>query len=145
MTKIKEFQGEHRWLSNFVPVTIILRNIQFPSVEHAYMASKAPNDKQWQSLCIDSNNTAGTIKKASRKVKLVTNWENIKLQVMESCLKQKFNQEPYLSKLLATGNTILEEGNNWGDEFWGINLKNGKGQNHLGKLIMKIRGELQNV
>ncbi len=44
-------------------------------------------------------------------------------------------------KLLATGDRKLVEGNTWGDTFWGVCRGNGK--NHLGKILMKIRAELQ--
>jgi predicted NAD-dependent protein-ADP-ribosyltransferase YbiA (DUF1768 family) len=47
-----------------------------------------------------------------------------------------------MEKLLSTGDIVLEEGNTWGDEYWGINLKTGKGKNNLGKLIMQIREEI---
>jgi predicted NAD-dependent protein-ADP-ribosyltransferase YbiA (DUF1768 family) len=59
---------------------------------------------------------------------------------MEDLLRQKF-QNPYLkNKLLATGNAEIEETNSWGDVFWGI--CKGVGENHLGKILMKIRSEL---
>jgi predicted NAD-dependent protein-ADP-ribosyltransferase YbiA (DUF1768 family) len=34
--------------------------------------------------------------------------------------------------------------NTWSDTFWGVDLKTGKGDNNLGKLIMKIRKENRN-
>jgi ribA/ribD-fused uncharacterized protein len=136
--KIKEFQGEYRWLSNFAPVSIILGDWEYNSVEHAYMSAKS-DDEDWKILCASENMTAGQIKRKSRDIALVDNWNEIKLSVMKECIKQKFKQEPYKSKLMATKDFILEEGNTWGDEFWGINLKTGRGQNNLGKLIMSVR------
>ena len=38
---------------------------------------------------------------------------------------------------------MLEEGNTWHDTFWGVDAKTGEGQNHLGKILMKIREELK--
>jgi predicted NAD-dependent protein-ADP-ribosyltransferase YbiA (DUF1768 family) len=43
--------------------------------------------------------------------------------------------------LLATGNRPLIEGNDWGDTFWG--QVDGRGENHLGELLLKIREELR--
>ena len=40
---------------------------------------------------------------------------------------------------MATGDGQIEEGNNWGDRFWGT--VDGEGLNHLGKIIMRIRKE----
>ncbi len=50
----------------------------------------------------------------------------------------KFTQHADLAeKLLATGDAVLEEGNNWGDEFWGV--VDGRGMNWLGTLLMTVR------
>lgn len=140
---IKEFQGENRWLSNFAPVKIVLNGRTFPSVEHAYMSAKS-DDPQWKALCADDLNTPGFIKKASRKIKLVDNWNEIKLSIMEECIRQKFNKEPYKTQLINTGTQELQEGNRWNDKFWGIDLKTNEGENNLGKLIMNIRNLIRN-
>ena len=43
--------------------------------------------------------------------------------------------------LLATGEEYLVEGNTWGDKYWGV--CGGIGLNHLGKLLMQVRDELE--
>lgn len=139
---IKEFQGEFRWLSNFAPCSIELDGRMFPSVEAAYMSAKS-NDWMWKEFCSDIKNTAGQIKKASRSITLISDWEDIKLKVMKECINQKFNQEPFKTKLRNTGNVKIQEGNMWNDKFWGVCLKTGFGLNHLGKMIMEIRDEKQ--
>jgi predicted NAD-dependent protein-ADP-ribosyltransferase YbiA (DUF1768 family) len=56
-------------------------------------------------------------------------------------VKDKFSRNPELRvKLLNTGDLQLVEGNYWGDTFWGV--CNGKGENHLGKILMRVRKEL---
>lgn len=60
---------------------------------------------------------------------------------MENLIHQKFSQEPLRSQLLNTGEEELVEGNTWGDTYWGI--CNGKGQNNLGKILMKVRNQLR--
>lgn len=141
MNIIKEFQGEYRWLSNFASCSIVLDNIEYNSVEHAYMSAKS-DDGDWKILCSSENYSAGKIKRLSRDIPLRKDWDSIKLSVMKECLEQKFQQEPYKSKLLSTGNSILQEGNNWGDTFWGIGLKSERGLNYLGNLIIEIREQL---
>ena len=42
-----------------------------------------------------------------------------------------------------TGNLVLEEGNGWHDTFWGVDLKTGEGENHLGRILMQVREELR--
>jgi len=76
------------------------------------------------------------------RFKLRDGWDKIKVEIMEAGLRQKFSSPSLKIKLLETGNEILQEGNYWGDEFWGVNLRNGRGSNNLGKLLMKIRREL---
>ena len=142
MNKITEFKDEYRWLSNFSPVSIELDEIEYPSVEHAYMSAKSDNE-YWKNYCSNKNNTAGEVKRASKTIILVDNWDEIKLSIMEECLMQKFTQEPYMTNLINTKNVEIEEGNRWGDKFWGICLKTNVGENNLGKLIMKIRKELK--
>lgn len=139
---ITEFSGEHRWLSNFSPVRIYLAEIGYNSVEHAYVSSKS-DALYWKLFCADENVTASEVKKRGRLIEIRSDWHDIKIDVMKECLRQKFNQEPYRSKLLATGTESIQEGNWWNDKFWGVCLKTNKGQNNLGKLIMEIRNELQ--
>ena len=53
----------------------------------------------------------------------------------------KFTQNPDLKEeLLATGDEHLEEGNTWGDAIWGT--VDGVGENRLGKILMRVRDEL---
>ena len=42
---------------------------------------------------------------------------------------------------MATGDAELVEGNTWNDTYWGV--CNGVGHNHLGKILMQVRQELQ--
>lgn len=70
-------------------------------------------------------------------------WDEVKVDIMRSILKSKVLQHEYVRrKLLDTGNRKLVE-NSWRDDFWGWG-PNKDGQNHLGKLWMEIRDELNN-
>ena len=60
---------------------------------------------------------------------------------MYSVCKAKFTQNTdLLKKLLDTGDAELVEGNTWGDRVWGV--CKGEGENRLGKILMRIRGEI---
>lgn len=62
------------------------------------------------------------------------------LEIMESILRAKFEDNPHLmKKLVETGNAILINGNNKGETYWGTDLYSWKGDNNLGKILMKIR------
>ncbi len=102
------------------------------------MSAKS-NDVRWYLKCADESIKPGKIKKMSKDIFLVENWDSIKVEVMRECLNQKFSQEPFKTMLLETGDAYIQEGNFWGDKFWGVDLETGEGENNLGKLIMEIR------
>lgn len=137
---IKEFQGKYRWLSNFWPCKVKLDGVTYPTTEHAYQAAKFSESKDRQQ--IQRATTPGKAKRLARKffkTRMFSDAE--KFDVMYKLLLQKFQQELFKTKLLATGNKKIVEGNSWNDTFWGV--CRGKGQNHLGNLIMDIRKQLQ--
>ena len=72
-------------------------------------------------------------------------WDNnIKDIIMKQAVYTKFITNSDLTKkLLDTGNAILVE-NNLSDNYW-AGGKDGKGQNKLGKMLMELRGILQNI
>jgi ribA/ribD-fused uncharacterized protein len=135
---ITEFQGEHRWLSNFWPVRIMFEGRVYPSVENAYQAAKFVEFYRPRFQTV----SAGEAKRLARSLPLRPDWKLSKLAVMKELLERKFPAYSTLAeKLLATGDSLLIEGNNWGDTFWGI--CRGRGENHLGKLLMQRRAELK--
>lgn len=147
---IKEFFGETKWLSNFALVDIELDGIEYPSTEHGYMSLKNDSN-EWKTCCRGSNDpyaddymfTCGQIRRLGQEIRLKPNWDSIRLESMRKVLVKKFIQEPFRSQLLATGDEELQEGNNHGDRFYGVDLATGEGENHLGKLIMEIREQLR--
>lgn len=140
---INIFRDENRFLSNFYPVKISFQGIWFPSVENAYVASKSLKRSDWEKV---SQMSAGESKRYGRKtIELRKDFDDIKLHLMEDFLRQKFSYSDLITKLFNTGNQPLVEGNYWHDNFWGscYCVKcNNSGNNNLGKLLMKIRGEL---
>jgi len=137
---ISSFSGHHRFLSNFFPCEIELDGEIYVSLEHAFQARKTLDLAERAK--VRAAKTPGDAKHLGRKVTLVENWEKIKLGVMETLVHQKFKRHPILrGELLLTGDEELVEGNTWGDVFWGV--CRGKGENHLGKILMKIRSELR--
>ena len=137
---IKEFQGQYRFLSNFWYANVVLDGHTYPSVEHAYVAAKTLSHTE-RFRFMDPAIKPGQVKQMGRKLKLRDDWEQVKLGIMEDLVRQKFNVSPLKEMLLMTNQQILIEGNRWGDTFWGV--CNGKGQNHLGEILMKVRSELQ--
>ena len=137
---IMQFTGEYRWLSNFYPATIACKEYTFPSVEHAYQALKCADPAEYTRFL---GITAVEAKRLGKRVKMRPSFNEERVKVMLWLLRRKFKHPELRAKLLATGDTALVEGNTWGDTFWGVDLRTGQGQNMLGKLIMKVRAELQ--
>lgn len=134
---IDSFQGDYRWLSNFEPCEVCFEGILYPSTEHAYQAAKTLDRNVRMSIAMLS--TPGAAKRAGKSVKSRDDWDQVKLDVMEAILRQKFILVRFRRLLMSTGDMEIVEGNTWGDVFWGV--CNGVGENHLGKIIMKLRGE----
>jgi len=140
---IEQFSGKYAFLSNFYSCPVTYEDVEYPSAEHAYQAAKTLS--KIERSFIRKLQTAAKAKKAGRKVKLRADWDHLKIQVMEEILRNKFTRHTYLQNaLLKTEDEILQEGNTWGDHFWGVDLKTKFGENHLGEILMKIRDELKN-
>jgi len=138
--KISEFQGEYRFLSNFYPAEVVFEGITYPHVEGAYQSAKTLDMNERRRIAAIAD--PAEAKRAGRALKYRADWEQVKFDVMETCVRYKFAHHPELrERLLATGDATLEEGNNWGDRIWGV--VDGVGENRLGKILMKVRDELR--
>ena len=140
MTQISEFRGPYFFLSNFYETPVKYDSLTYPSSETAFQAAKCLDPKARK---IFQTMTPKQAKQFGRHVSLRPDWEEVKLQVMADILKNKFENKELRAKLLATESANLVEGNYWHDTFWGVDLATGKGQNHLGKLLMALRTNLK--
>jgi ribA/ribD-fused uncharacterized protein len=142
---INSFTGRYEFLSNFFPSPIALWAYtgdlrEFPTVEHVFQSFKTEDPIQFES--IRTAPTPGKAKRLGKACTLRKDWEEIKLEVMFRALTEKFRQNADLyEQLLSTGTALLVEGNNWGDVYWGV--CGGVGENHLGKLLMRVRDDLR--
>lgn len=136
---IDSFSGGYRFLSNFYPVKVKYEGVEYSSTEHAFQAAKTVNPSDRKK--IRESGRPSDAKRLGRKVQLRTGWEAMKYDVMLDLLRQKFAKSPLREQLLETGDATLIEGNDWGDQTWGV--CNGKGKNMLGKLLMQVRSELR--
>ena len=140
---IKGFFGQYRWLSNFWICVIKVKwkgeMLAFNCVEEAYQACKSTDigvRMMFQGV------GPYEAKRMGNNLTLRSDWGEARLVVMNFFIRQKFKQNPKLrDKLINTGDAHLEETNTWNDTFWGVSR--GVGQNHLGKILMDVREELQ--
>ena len=138
--RIERFSGTYRFLSNFfiVPGGLEYEGRRYPTLEHAFAAAKSLDPVVREAIAALSG--ASQAKRAGRAISLRPDWEAVKLAVMADLLARKFSCETLARALTETGETELVEGNNWGDIFWGV--CDGRGENHLGRLLMELRARL---
>lgn len=138
--RIDGFFGQYRFLSNFWHAQVVLYDVPYPTVEHAFQAAKS-TDPEFQKRIREAP-TPGEAKKLGRQAPIRPDWESVKIDFMRFLVWNKFStNEDLKAKLLATGEAELVEGNNWGDVFWGV--CKGQGQNWLGRLLMETRERLK--
>jgi ribA/ribD-fused uncharacterized protein len=136
VNKITSFKGYYSFLSNFYPAAVIYDNITYSSVEHAYQAAKTLDLEYRDLICRAA--TPAKAKRIGKVVPIRDNWELIKVPIMRALVWQKFEDTTLRNQLINTYPAILEEGNYWGDTFWGVDLQ-GNGENWLGKILMEVR------
>jgi ribA/ribD-fused uncharacterized protein len=155
---IDKFEGRFRFLSNFYPSKITLQGITYPTNEHYYVAMKINKPQFVKGIGTMEVNACrehiakieapGAIKRFGRGLELRSDWDDVRLGVMEYGIRQKFTTHDDLREmLLATGDQKLIEGNYWHDNFFGsctCDKCDNKGLNHLGKILMKVRDEIRN-
>lgn len=130
-------------LDNFSAHALALWGREFPTAEHAYhwkKFSQVRPDLAKKVLTAKSAHAAKEVSVAN-KVDLPLQWREERILMMEEILRAKAEQHEDVRAILKkTGRrTIIE--NSPVDGFWGIG-PDGKGQNMVGKIWMKIRDSL---
>ena len=141
---IDSFTGPKWWLSNFFPVMITIEGKTYRTTEHAFQAMKTLDEFEREGIRLET--TPGRAKRRGNNPKTCTlraDWESIKDDYMLQVTRLKFAKDkPILrAMLLNTGDAHLEEGNNWGDKYWGT--VDGEGLNVLGVILMRVRMEIR--
>ena len=129
------------WLSNFHRCLQFVDGESYMTNEHYYQSMKA-SSKEFHDWIKHAPNPYHAMKAGrtlrANKGELKKNWDYLKIHVMLIGLKAKFQNSELKQKLIDTGDAYLFE-DSPSDMFWGE--VHGKGENHLGLLIMRIRDE----
>ena len=132
----------HPELRNTSAHSIVVAGEQWPSVEHYVLAQQ-----------FDCKNLRAEVREALYAFEakalarrhpdaLRSDWERVRDDVMETAIREKFKQHPSLgAKLAKTGAQELIEASACSN-YWGAGA-NGRGKNMLGRILMKVRGELK--
>lgn len=139
------------WFSNMFAMDepLVYQGMRFATVEHFYQAMKLRRDDVEGRAAIAALPSPFDAKRACNTAKLGEegllreDWDEVKLGVMEFALRHKFAPgTSWARKLAATDGEIIEI-TTWRDCWWGVDAHTGRGKNHLGRLLMKIREELR--
>lgn len=126
----------------------ITREVLIPSTENLYQAMRFTDHPEIQKLIITEKSGFGAklIAKKFRKTHTRSDFEDIKLDVMNWCLKLKLaNHKKFGDALILTGSRdIVEESHK--DTWWGAKLSGStySGINVLGQLLVDLRENYRN-
>lgn len=140
MEEIMVFRGKYQFLSNMYSAPFEWDGRTYKNSEAAFQSAKSLDPEVRDEF---SEMTGVVAKREGKRVLLRRDWEEVKDDIMEEVVREKFLQNPdLLKKLIDTGDMELVEGNRWHDRYWGVDLVSGEGENHLGIILMRIREEL---
>lgn len=142
MIAIPYYETSYFCLHNFSAHAIELDGIVYPTAEHAFHAMKF-DDTVLRKQIIACPSPIEAFKLGKKlKPHRRPDWDEIKVDTLAHIIRSKANQNIDVKEvLLSSGDEEIVEINP-NDDFWGSG-KDGNGQNHTGKILMKIRDELR--
>ena len=142
MEKVLFFGGRWGCFSNMAAFRVYWRGADWMTSEHAFMATKFDDPRIADAIrCARSGYEAKKLAQTHAK-HIVADWDEKKLAIMEEIVHAKLSQHPYIQKkLLETGDRDIVEDSPT-DSFWGRG-PDWRGENHLGKIWMKLREEMR--
>lgn len=143
-TFIGFYPREFYCLDNFSSFKVNYKGVLYSSVEEAYQAQKFIDTSPKVYNLILKSLSAHDAQKIAQENKHLqrSDWDEVKLEIMEDILMAKVKQHSYVAKkLLQTEDYLIVEDSPY-DSFWGCG-KDLNGNNHLGKLWMRIREQLR--
>eukprot|EP00347_Sterkiella_histriomuscorum_P002691 403367178 len=137
-------QLDHSEFWNFYDAPIELDGKIWPTSEHYFQAQKFPDFPAYQEKIRKTPKPGVAFRMArTRQYKIRPDWEDYKIDAMFRALRAKFSQHKKCRQvLLESGNRPLIE-HTKRDSYWADGFASGKGVNMLGKLLMKVREEIQ--
>ena len=114
----------------------------WPTTEHYFQAMKFKGTLYAEEIRAIATPALAAIAGRDRTKPLRSDWEIVKDDVMYAALVAKFTQHSNLRYILkGTGDALLVE-HTEKDRYW-ADGGDGTGKNMLGKLLMRVRDELQ--
>jgi ribA/ribD-fused uncharacterized protein len=132
-------ESGYEFLSNFHPSTVRFEGALYPTLEHAYQAAKTIDIKTRET--IRKAKSPFEAKKLGHAIPVREDWLEVRLDIMRTLVREKF-ENPFLRPmLLGTGEAELVLNNKWNDTFWGVCRD--VGENWLGKILVEERDRIR--
>lgn len=137
------FSGAFDPLNNFSAHTVKIWGKTFFTVEHAFHWKKFETTEPELAQKIMEAGSPWLAKKLSRTSDNKRNdWEDVRVSIMLEIVSAKAEQHQDMREvLLATGKKTIVE-NSPVDGFWGCG-EDGKGENQMGKVLMRVREDIR--
>jgi hypothetical protein len=137
--KINEAYG---CFSNFSHYGFELDGKWWMTSEHYFQAQKFHNTKYEEMVRLLDNPMKAAEMGRDRNLPLRKDWEEVKDDVMEKAVLEKFKQNKEIREVLLSTDqdSIVEKTTD--DYYWGCG-KDGSGQNKLGKILMCVREKIR--
>ena len=140
--EILQFRDDYAFGDNGYPADVLFEETVYPSAEAAFQESKL---KKRNDRIHFTEYRLNEVKQRGNHIVPYRGWEDEKIAIMERVVQAKFAQHPELyDKPLLTKGKRLIAGTQKKDTFWCINLSSWEGENHLGRILMRIRGGEEN-
>jgi len=138
------YEREFYTFSNFSSFQVEWMGRLWPTSEHAYQAAHFFETMPEYTERIQQMRSAHEAFKFAKSnvLKVLKNWEDVKIGVMEDICRHKLQQHSYVrKKLLETADVLIVEDSPV-DSFWGWGPDR-QGRNELGQVWMRLRQELR--
>ena len=137
----KEF-GELGYLANYSNHGFTKNGVFYKTVEHYYQSEKFDDPEIKQRIInADTPKEASNIGRDRSNIR-ITNFKDIKNQVMFDGILEKFRQHRDIAyKLIETRNRLIAEAT-IDEYYWGIG-KDKSGKNVIGDILVKVRGRIK--
>jgi ribA/ribD-fused uncharacterized protein len=146
MTKTLPLEIFAIYFSPYTAHMIEIDGVVYPTVEHAYQCSRYTDQNVVQEI-LNAHSPVQAWKVSSKYKHLqVPDFQEKKLEVMKNLMRMKIEQHDEVrNALLDSGDIkIIKHITTYppGDGFWDDG-KNGEGLDHMGRMWMELRKELQ--
>ncbi|WP_194838770.1 NADAR family protein [Nocardia sp. XZ_19_369] len=143
---IDHFRDADDYLSNYSEYPVEYGGRRFETAAHAFAA--AQSDAPGWALVVQSAATGRDAENLAWQGRMRDDWASVRNAAMVDVLHSKFTFNPELGdQLLATGDALLIDTNDDGEQYWGRCLHAGlrvpAEMNMLGRTLMRVRRELR--